>query len=86
MIFNELGQSIKNARKAQGLTQTQVSEAVAVSRKTLSSLETGKISDIGVRKLLALCAVLDLNFHQCLRVRLTDSLAGGFNPWGRFFG
>ena len=62
MNFAELSQSIRAARKAQQLTQTQVSDAAGVSRKTLSSLETGKISDIGLRKLLAICTLLNLEF------------------------
>jgi transcriptional regulator with XRE-family HTH domain len=55
-----IGQTIQTARRAQGLTQATVCEAVGVSRKTLSSLETGRIAEVGLRKVLAICALLGL--------------------------
>lgn len=60
MNLNDMGASLRAARKDKGLTQIQVCAAVTLSRKTLSSLETGKIHELGVRKLLALCTLFDL--------------------------
>ena len=60
MNLNNIGTSLRAARKDKGLTQTEVCEAVSISRKTLSSLETGKINELGVRKLIALCTLFDL--------------------------
>ena len=56
----DIGKTVRAARKAMRLSQTQVSEQIAVSRKTLSRIEAGSIHDIGVQKLMGLCNLLNL--------------------------
>lgn len=60
MNFDELGSHIRDARKSQKLSQAAVGRLLGMSRATISGIETGAISEIGARKLMALCAVLGL--------------------------
>ena len=45
-----LGMKIREARKEKHLTQAQLAAAAGIARKSLSQLETGIITDIGIRK------------------------------------
>jgi transcriptional regulator with XRE-family HTH domain len=60
MNMAEIGKVIRDARKARGLTQQQLGELLGMSRATISGVETGRIAEIGIRKVAALCSVLDL--------------------------
>jgi len=46
----DLGIKIRQARKEKGLTQAQLADLAGITRKTLSQMETGTVSDIGIRK------------------------------------
>lgn len=60
MNLEEIGEKIREARKTQKLSQAAVGKLLGMSRATISGVENGTISEIGVRKLMALCAVLGL--------------------------
>lgn len=60
MELRDIGQLIQQTRKAHKLTQQQLGQPLGISRATISGIETGKIAEIGVRKLIALCAALGL--------------------------
>ena len=60
MNLEEIGETIRETRKAQKLSQAAVGKLLGMSRATISGVENGTISEIGVRKLMALCAVLGL--------------------------
>lgn len=60
MSIDEIGKVVREARKTQKLTQAAVGELLGMSRATISGIENGTISEVGVRKLIALCAVLSL--------------------------
>jgi transcriptional regulator with XRE-family HTH domain len=60
MNMIEIGWAIREARKQRKLTQQQLGKLLGMSRATLSGIETGRIAEIGIRKMAALCAVLDL--------------------------
>ena len=60
MNLLEIGITIRNARKEAKLTQQQVAELLGMSRATISGIETGRIAEVGIRKMAALCSVLDL--------------------------
>lgn len=60
MDMNNLGETLRNARKQRRLTQTDLSEMVGISRATLSGIENGTVSEIGIRKVMALCSALGL--------------------------
>lgn len=57
--IGDLTSIIRERRKELGLTQTDISMAIGISREYYSDLETGK-SVIGVDQLLKICAKLDL--------------------------
>ena len=60
MDLEELGQAIRRARLAQGLTQDQLAQTAGLTRVTLNQLENGLIRELGVRKLNTLLSQLDL--------------------------
>ena len=62
MTLKEIGKLIQHTRKQQQLTQTQLSARLGISRATLSAIENGTINEIGIRKILALCNALGLEF------------------------
>jgi transcriptional regulator with XRE-family HTH domain len=60
MPLTNIGQHIAQARKRTGLTQSQLGAQLGMSRATLSGIENGTVPEIGIRKVLALCAALGL--------------------------
>ena len=55
-----LGTVIEAARKQAGLTQQAVAQSLHMSRATLSGIENGTVTEIGIRKVIAICAMLGL--------------------------
>lgn len=60
MQFDDIGQRIGTARKEKKLTQQALAAQLGMSRATLSGIERGSIPEIGMRKMMALCAALGL--------------------------
>nr|WP_314629523.1 helix-turn-helix transcriptional regulator [uncultured Noviherbaspirillum sp.] len=58
--MSEIGMAIRHARKGAKLTQQQLGELLGMSRATISGIETGRIAEVGIRKMAALCSALDL--------------------------
>jgi HTH-type transcriptional regulator / antitoxin HipB len=56
-----IGLTIRNARKNLQLTQAVLAAELGMSRATLSAIETGHINEVGIRKVIALCARLNLD-------------------------
>jgi transcriptional regulator with XRE-family HTH domain len=56
----DLGIAIRQARKGKRLTQAQLAEMAGIARKTLSQIETGTVTDIGIRKVARTLEVLGL--------------------------
>lgn len=61
----EIGAEIARLRKLKRLSQTELGRAAGLARQTISALERGAISDLGVHKLIRVLEALDLE----LRVR-----------------
>ncbi len=74
MDMQELGQTLRDARKQRKLTQLQLSEQLGMSRATISALENGTVNEVGIRKVLAICSLLGLELlvqsHQPRRPTL----------------
>lgn len=61
MDMFEIGEVLRANRKArQGASQEAVGDALGMSRTTISRIENGTISEIGIRKVMALCESLGL--------------------------
>lgn len=54
---------LREARRARGLSQTQLAEMVGVSRNTISSIETGQFSPTA-KLALVICIALDKKFED----------------------
>ena len=55
--IQEVGEQVRVRRRAFGMSQIEVA---ALNRVTLSRLENGKLPEIGIRKVMAICATLGL--------------------------
>ena len=71
--MEEYGRTIREYRKKRGLSQQDLASALRLGRTTISLLETGAISDLGVRKLLRICSRLGLGLQ--IVPRQTPTLA-----------
>lgn len=60
MNICELGAAIQVARLNKPITQAKLCEAVRISRPTLSLLETGKLPEVGIRKVMEVLEQLGL--------------------------
>jgi HTH-type transcriptional regulator / antitoxin HipB len=64
MLF-EIGEQIRRERKRRKLSQADLAGLLGMSRATISQIENGIVQEVGVRKLIRILEVLDLE----LRVR-----------------
>jgi transcriptional regulator with XRE-family HTH domain len=55
MRLDQIGAQIRAARLRQRRTQADVAQSIGMSRATVSLIENGKVIEVGVRKLMALC-------------------------------
>jgi HTH-type transcriptional regulator / antitoxin HipB len=55
-----IGATIAAARRAAGRSQGDVAASLGMSRSTVSGIENGTVREIGLRKVMALCAALGL--------------------------
>jgi transcriptional regulator with XRE-family HTH domain len=60
MDLFDLGERIREARKAQNMTQGQLSEASDVSRVTISQIEQGSVFDVKYNTLLKIMGAVGL--------------------------
>jgi len=67
MNMTDIGATIRAARKQRGLTQEQLGKPLGMSRASISGLETGNITEMGIRKVMALCASLGLELQVVQR-------------------
>ena len=68
----QIGSKVKALRKTKKLTQEQLAEAVDVSWRTISNLETGKV----IPKLELICALanyFDISVDELLNVRISQN-------------
>ena len=60
MQLYEMGRAVAKRRTELDLTQAQLARLTGLSRFTVNQLETGKLKDLGVNKLIALLSVLGI--------------------------
>lgn len=63
--LKELGQQIKAAREAAGLTQREMAHHCSVTIRTFSKWETG-VAQMGVLDYMRICRVLNTPMHNLL--------------------
>ena len=66
MNLDDIGQVLRQARKSKGLSQNDLGKSLGMSRSTISSIENATVPEIGIRKILSMCAALglELSAHQ----------------------
>jgi transcriptional regulator with XRE-family HTH domain len=80
MDLSEIGAKLRQERKKLNLTQAQVADHAGLSRATLTNIETGKIDEVGIRKVIRVAEVLglDLELVPASKTPPTlDDLSGG---------
>jgi transcriptional regulator with XRE-family HTH domain len=55
-----IGAAIATARRVAKQSQAELAGSLGMSRATISGIENGTVQEIGVRKLIALCASVGL--------------------------
>lgn len=55
-----LGNAIREARRRQKMTQSALANATGIGRSTLSQIENGSVTDIGIRKIIRVLDYLGL--------------------------
>jgi HTH-type transcriptional regulator/antitoxin HipB len=60
MTLQEIGSALRSARIASKRTQVELAQSLGMSRATVSAIENGTVSEIGVRKIIALATALGL--------------------------
>lgn len=63
MRLQDLGHEVRKARLGKNLTQAALARATGLSRETLNLLESGLVSDLGIRKVLTVLAYLGLEIN-----------------------
>ena len=74
-----IGSRLRSARQARGLARDELARLAGGGRTSLSQLENGSIGEIGIRKVLRICALLGLELQVMPEGRLPtldDLLAG----------
>ena len=59
MLF-EIGAHIRQERKRRRISQAKLAELLGMSRATISQIENGTVQEIGLRKLIRILEVFDL--------------------------
>ena len=60
MYLVDIGLVIQQTRKSRNITQDALAAQLGMSRATISGIEKGTISEIGIRKVLSICDALGL--------------------------
>lgn len=68
MLF-EIGKHIRQERKIRKMSQVTLASMLGMSRTTIGQIENGTIQEIGIRKLIRVLEILDLE----LRVRMAGT-------------
>jgi transcriptional regulator with XRE-family HTH domain len=58
MDMIDLGQAVLSRRKQLKISQAELADANGMSRATISALENGRLAELGIRKVLAICTTL----------------------------
>lgn len=61
MINNKVGNSIKNARKAKGLTQKELAKLLKCSHTTISKYEQGEIENMPRPRMQKMAEILEVS-------------------------
>jgi len=69
MNLTDIGSVIRQARKALKRPQSELARALGMSRATISAIENGTVGEIGIRKVMALCAALGLELSAAPKRR-----------------
>lgn len=56
--LGDLGQRVKMARQAKGMTQTELADLLSISSKTISAIEVGRI-EASISQMQGIAAVLE---------------------------
>ena len=61
--LTDIGRTVREARKASGFTQSLLAEEARVSRALIAQLESGRLPELGIGKLIRILHVLGLDLR-----------------------
>jgi transcriptional regulator with XRE-family HTH domain len=64
-FYTQLGQRLTEARKARGMTQVQLAEALGIAQQTLAHYEGGKVR-VAVALLPPIAEILDISIDELI--------------------
>jgi transcriptional regulator with XRE-family HTH domain len=67
-MAHTIGQRIREARKAYGMTQVTLARRIGISKQALYQIENGKTPDPGVLKIMAIAKVLGVSMNDLTNV------------------
>ena len=73
-VAGQVGAAIAARRKAKGLTQAQIAEAIGVEKETVSRMENGVIS-LTLQRLQQMSEVLDCSLSDLVRTNARTPIA-----------
>jgi len=59
-----LGQNLRRFRAGKGLTQAELGLRVELTKDTISKIELGKQENVGLKYLVSICRVLEVDLEQ----------------------
>jgi len=67
-MAHTIGERIRQARKAYGMSQVTLARRVGISKQALYQIESGKTPDPGVLKVMAIAKVLGVSMNDLTHV------------------
>ncbi|NEW09892.1 helix-turn-helix transcriptional regulator [Paenibacillus sp. SYP-B3998] len=65
LLYAEIGQRIRAARRFKDLTQQELSDRISLSRTSITNLENG-VQKISLYTLYEICFVLNIEIHRLI--------------------
>lgn len=75
--IRQLAVSLRDARRAAGVTQTELAERTGLSRPWISQLEQGRITNPGIQRIFAICDALGVNISLAYMTTPTEQQPTG---------
>ncbi|PLS28686.1 helix-turn-helix domain-containing protein [Bifidobacterium parmae] len=75
--IRQLAVSLRDARRAAGVTQTELAERTGLSRPWISQLEQGRITNPGIQRIFAICDALGVNISLAYMTTPTEQRPTG---------
>ncbi|APC91108.1 MULTISPECIES: helix-turn-helix domain-containing protein [Francisella] len=79
MDIIQIGQEIANIRKSKKISQQKMSDDINISRTTISNIENGSVTDVGIKKIIRIIDYLgyEISFKEKSLFPVFEDLLNG---------